>query len=168
LHSCHTPFRIKAPRESYFQGREFADRHSSGELRTYRLVIVLVENYPASPETGELDRSEFFRGFGEAYADSKGGASSGKNVEALLKKTLKVSGIYDEGREQGVKYIKGEVTNAEIANAIRRHLGSTERELAYKAGYIEGYVRTHSRPDKQSLYGDAEWMYLSLRLPDRP
>jgi len=58
--------------------------------------------------------------------------------------------------------------DAEIADAIRRHLKPTEHELAYKAGYIEGYVRTHSRPDKDALYKDAEWMYLSLRLPDRP
>jgi hypothetical protein len=116
----------------------------------------------------ESDTNEFLRGLTAAYTEANADEAYGKKVEYLLRQSLLESSIYAEAREQGEGHIKGRVTNAEIASMIRRYLKPMERELACKAGYIEGYIRAHPRPDKESLYMDAEWMYLSLRLPDRP
>jgi len=163
------PYEVRIPpRYSFLTGLRLGRKHCIGQIKTYRLLIMLIKEYPRSSETCDLDRREFLRGMTKAYADANHAPSEAQSVENLLKKALLIAETFDDAFRQGVRYIEGKATNDEIANTIRRYLRPPERELAYKAGYIEGYVQTHARTEKEGLYKDAEWMYLSLRLPDRP
>ena len=81
---------IKPPAPSplsppFLKGLELGRGHRIEQLRTYRLLIALVKSYPTSSPTCELDRNEFLRGFGAAYADATARAN---RVKDLLKKSL--------------------------------------------------------------------------------
>lgn len=150
---------------AFLKGRELGRKHRNEQLRTYRLLIALVKSYPTSSPTHEADRSEFLRGFGEAYADANvDTAERAKRVEDLLRKSLPLEdSIYRRLLEQGGMHEKGQMSNTQIANIIQRYIDSPEREIACKAGYIEGYVQAHSSFDKEDLYVDALWMYIAVR-----
>lgn len=153
--------------EPFLKGLELGRRHRSKQLKTYRLLIALIKSYPRSSMTHEDDRDEFLRGFGHAYSGASADAGArAKRVEGLLKKSLPLEdSIYRKLLEQGGMHEKGALSNVQIANVIKGHIGSQEQELACKAGYIEGYIQAHSNPDKEGLYVDALWMYLAVRPP---
>jgi len=163
--SSKVPIDPIEPSPTFLKGRELGRKHRTEQLRTYRLLIALVKGYPTSSPTHEADRSEFLRGFGEAYADANvDTAERAKRVEDLLRKSLPLEdSIYRRLLEQGGMHEKGQMSNAQIANIIQRYIDSPEREIACKAGYIEGYVQAHSSLDKEDLYVDALWMYIAVR-----
>ncbi len=156
------------PPEAYRQGLELGAKYQSEQLGTYRVLIALIRDYPKSSDSHESDRNEFFRGFRQAYAKANVAGKS-VEIEGILKLSLShEASIYQQAFAQGGKHATGRgATNAQIAAMIRRYLYAPDRELAYKAGYIEGYVRAHSDPNEEKLYTDALWMYLSLRPPER-
>ena len=161
------PYRVIIdPTPSFLRGRELGRKHQSDQLRTYRLLVELMRSYPSSSQTCESDREEFLRGFTTAYNEVNIRDTRGQRVADLLKKSLLFEdSIYRKLLEQGSMHEKGQLSNAEIAGVIRDYLNSPERELACKAGYIEGYVQAHPNPDKEVLYVDALWMYLAVRPP---
>lgn len=155
--------------EAFLNGLELGRKHRSEQLRTYRLLIALVTRYPTSSPTCEVDRNEFLRGFGDAYAGADAEATTrAKRVEDLLRKSLPLEdSVYRRLLEQGRMHERGELSNEQIASTIKGYIDLPEREIACKAGYIEGYVQAHSSPDKEDLYVDALWMYLAVRPPMR-
>jgi len=156
------------PTEAYRQGLELGAKHQSEQVGTYRVLIALIRDYPKSSDSHGSDRTDFFKGFRQAYAKANV-ADKSAEVEGILKQSLShEASIYQQAFAQGGKHVTDRrVTNAQIARMIRRYLYAPERELACKAGYIEGYVRAHSDANEGNLYTDALWMYLSLRPPDR-
>lgn len=158
------PYEILLPEtKAYLKGRELGSLHRSGQLRTYRLLIVLFELYSPPSETYDHDRDEFLRGFRTAYAEAKGDAELASRVVDVLKQSMSTaSGRYREALAYGKRHVNNDVTDAEIERFIRLTINEPGCELGVKAGYIEGIVQGHPKPDQESSYENAELMYLSF------
>lgn len=158
------PYEIVLPETpAYLKGQELGGLHLSGQLRTYRLLITLLEFYSPMSETYEHDRNEFLRGFEAAYTLAKGDVKLAERVVAMLRQSLSsASGRYKEALAYGKRHVNNDVTDTEIERFIRITLNEPGCELGVKAGYIEGIVQGHPKPDQESSYENAELMYLSF------
>lgn len=152
----------------YLYGRELGLKHEKRQLRTYRLLIALFKEYPITSKSCEHDRDEFLKGFRAAYDEMNADVGLAREIEDLLRKTLSLEdSIYRDMMQRGGLYEKNKISHSEIAKLIHRNSRTPEYELACKAGFIEGYVRAHSNPDKKSLYQDALWVYITFKASAR-
>ncbi|MHC4165760.1 MAG: hypothetical protein ACYSWQ_02255 [Planctomycetota bacterium] len=141
-------------REGYERGSEYRNR----QTRVYRLVAAL-------NAMERSDRNEFLRGFKTAYR-AAGDARRGEEYAKILKGAVE-SGTYGHSFAQGQGHVDGRVTDAQIQTMIRKSFGQNRGfALAWRAGYIEGFVDEMSKRDarygEEGLYDQAEKMYHAL------
>lgn len=142
-------------------GYESAREYRRNELSAYRLVITM-------SKLSELGKVEFLRGFREAYDDVYE-SELGQQYANILKQSLE-GGYFEEGVEQGRKYVNGEATDARIQELISSSAGlSRSSSLGWQAGYISGFAQEmeNRKPGylEEDFYSQAETKYNALRSP---